>query len=243
MTAADDDMDTLIQRLRDQAAQIEAEDSLAIESWFSLWQQRLAPICQNQPARLYEPRRPRLAELVSAHKSDPAFIERAYLLLTGRASDPEGAAYYQQLATRDGRLCALVVLLRSDEVQTYIQHQQIQLPLSLRRLSRSYHYLSVIPVIGLRCWRIIALALWQRYQRRWQEDAEYYEMLAHQGLRHREYQALATTLMEMAEIQALIVDQLDRSSGSTITVQQAQTMTDMLKTAQQALSNTEAEEP
>lgn len=237
MSADSNEMVTLIQRLRDQAALTEVQDSLAISCWSDLWQKRLVTISQDQAARLYEPRMPRLAELVSAHQSDDVFIERAYQWLTGRSPDPGGEAYYRKLAAYEGRLSALVAMLQSREVDTYIHQQQIQLPAKLCRLNRWYQYLSAIPVIGLRFWSRLVLVIWRRYKSRWQVEAEQCQLLAHEERRHQTYQTLALTLTEMAEMQALIVSQLEASSVSSVPVQQARDMADMLKTARQVLRN------
>lgn len=247
-------MDALIIRLKDQAALVDAQDSLAIESWLTLWQARLVPIFDDPQCHwLYAPHAPRLAELLSAHLDDERFVERAYQSLVGRSADQQGAIYYRQLAAREGRIAMLVYLLQSSEAQTYIKQQNLQLPGSLLRLKRGYQWLVALPGVrrvGLRAWQRFAAWLWRYYQPRWREQAEYYNILAHYGQRQKEHQALAITLSEMADIQQRIVAQLNavsRASSSQpiewLSVDQAAAMAEMLKHAEEALSRKEKETP
>ena len=248
MTNAQSDMDRLVKRLKDKAALTDAQDSLAIESWLTLWQARLVPIFKPQSDRLYEPKAPRLAELLSAHLNDSAFVERAYLFLVGRSADPQGASYYRQLVAEEGRITALVVLLHSHEAQSYIKQQQLELPRLLCWLTDWQRRSTALP--GLRrmaawSWRLGTDMLWRRYARRWREDAEYYTLLAHRGVRQEELRALANTLSEMGNVQKSIVAQLNeqqksQTSGNAqdgywLTTEQAAAMLDILQHAQQAL--------
>lgn len=251
MTDPELGMDALITRLKDQAALVDAQDSLAIKSWLTLWQARLVPIFDEQCHRLYEPQVPRLAELLSGHLDDEHFVERAYRFLVGRSSDQQGAIYYRQLAAREGRITTLVSLLQSNEAKTYIKQQQLQLPGSLLRLERGYRWLVALPGVrraGHRAWRGFAGWLWRYYQPRWREQAEYYSILAHYGQRQKEHQALAMTLAEMADIQQRIVAQLTAESRAPssppvkwLSVDQAAAMAEMLKHAEEALSRKEKE--
>jgi len=251
MTDSEFGMDALITRLKDQAALVDARDSLAIESWLTLWQTRLLPVLDESYHRLYEPHAPRLAELLSPHLEDDLFIERAYRFLVGRSSDQQGAIHHRQLAAREGRVAMLVALLQSNEAQAYIQQQGLQLPGSLRRLERGYRWLVAVPGVrrvGLRVWRGFAGLLWRSYEQRWREEAEYYDILAHYGKRQKEHQALAMTLAEIADIQQRIVAQLNAVSRDTssqpvewLSVDQAAAMAEMLKKAEQTLSREEKE--
>lgn len=243
MKAVEQEIDVLVQRLQYQAALKEVQGSLGIERWVKLWQQRLTPFCKDQSQKLYVAREPRLAELISAHHEAAVFVERAYMFLVGRHPDPEGAAYFQRLAIEEGRLSALVILLQHKEVQAYIQKEQLLLPLSLRRLKRCYQYLSVVPVVGRRCWRALALKLWQRYQLHWHEEGLYYQWLASEEQRHKDYQVLAASLIEMADIQAMIVDQLDISSASPKLKQHAKEMAEILENARQELQDSDRGTP
>ncbi|XGA80030.1 DUF4214 domain-containing protein [Halomonas sp. CH40] len=238
-------MDRLVKRLKDKAALTDVQDSLAIESWLTLWQARLIPIFSAQ-GRLYEPKAPRLAELLSAHLNDSAFVERAYLFLVGRSSDPQGANYYRQLVAEEGRITALVTLLHSYEAQAYIKQQQLELPRLLCWLSGWQRQSMALPGLrrmGAWSWRVGTGMLWRRYARRWREDAEYYALLARRGVGQEELRALANTLSEMADVQKAIVAQLNtvqdaRTSSDFqrwLTAEQAQAMLDILQHAQQVL--------
>lgn len=253
MTDPELGMDALIKRLKDQAALVDAQDSLAIKSWVTLWQTRLVTIFDEPYHRLYEPQSPRLAELLCAHLENKSFVEHAYLILVGRPSDQQGAIYYQQLAVREGRVAMLVALLQSNEAQTYIKQHHLQLPDSLLRLERGYRWLVALPgvrQVGLRVWRAFASWLWRCRQRRWREEAEYYRILAHYGQRQEEHQALAMTLEEMANIQQRIVAQCNAASRDAsslpiqwLSVDQAADMAEILKSAEEALSRKEEEAP
>ncbi|ELY20747.1 hypothetical protein LMS44_07015 [Halomonas profundus] len=204
MTNVEQDIDTLVKRLKDQAMLADTQDSLAIESWLWLWQQRLVPILQTQQHRLYDPRAPRLAELLSAHLDDQAFVERAYSFLMGRMPDQQGARYHSELAAREGRVATLMILLQATETQDYIKQERLELPRGLLRLNRWHRRLTALSGVcrrGLWGWKVIVNLLWRRYQQRWKEEGEFYDILVHQGQRREEYQALAITLTEMADIQ------------------------------------------
>ena len=252
MTDPELGMDALITRLKDQAALVDVQDSLAIKSWLTLWQTRLVPIFEEQCHRLYEPQAPRLAELLSAHLDDECFVERAYRFLVGRSSDKQGAIHYRQLAAREGRVAMLVVLLQSNEAQAYIKQEHLRLPGSLLWLGRSHWWLTLPGVrrVGLRVWRRFVGWLWRFYQPRWREEAEYYSILAHYGQRQEEHQALAMTLAEMADVQQRIVEQLNtvlRTSPSQpaqwLSIDQATAMAEMLKSAEEALNGNKQEAP
>lgn len=247
MTNYQSDMDRLVKRLKDKAALNDVQDSLAIESWLTLWQARLVPTFKPQSDRLYEPKAPRLSELLSAHLDDLAFVKRAYLFLTGRSADPQGASYYWQLVEDEGRITALVALMHSHEAQTYIKQQQLELPSLLCRLGYWQRQSTALPGlrrIGAWSWRVSTNIVWRRYARRWREAAEYYTFLAHQGSRQKENQALSSTLLEMANVQKSIVAQLNKrqqvqTSGNAqdkhwLTTEQAAAMLDILQHAQHA---------
>lgn len=243
MNAGAQDLDALIQRLKDKAALAEAEDSLALQHWVRLWQERLTSIGQVQPERYYVSTSPRMAELISAHQDDSIFIQRIYMIMTGRQPDIEGIAYYQHLTTQEGRIPTLVTLLQSEEVQTYIHKEHLQLPMSLGRLNRCYLRLSAIPLIGLRCWKMTAWILWQCSQQRWYREGEYYQNLIYEEKRHKDFQALSMTLKEMAHIQSLIVDQLSTPNSSSNLPEQAREVAEMLEKAKQALEYSARDKP
>lgn len=204
MTSVQQDMDTLVKRLKDEAMLADAQDTLAIESWLWLWKQRLVPILQTQQHRLYDPRAPRLAELLSLHLDDQAFVERAYSFLMGRMPDQQGAHYHSELVAREGRFATLMALLQATETQDYIKQEQLELPRELLRLKRWHRRFMALPGVfrkGVWVWRMSVNLMWRRHQQRWKEEGEFYDILVHQGQRREEYQALAMTLTEMADIQ------------------------------------------
>lgn len=253
MTDPERDIDALIKQLKDESMLVDTQNSLAIESWFTLWQKRLVPIFKLPRHRLYEPLQPRLAELMSAHLDDEVFVDRAYIFLIGRSSDQQGAAYYHQMAACEGRISTLIELLESDEAQAYTKQQRLKLPGQLLRLSRWRQRLVCLPGIGRGAWRLVARLVWRHYEQRWREAGEYYDILAHYGKRQEEHRALAMTLAEMANVQQRIVAQInaasyDQSSGSAqfakwLTAEQAVAMMDMLKRAEQELSSNEEKTP
>ncbi|MGP5017231.1 hypothetical protein ACTXPD_13395 [Vreelandella alkaliphila] len=249
MTDPERDIDVLIKQLKDESMLVNTQSSLAIESWFALWQKRLVPIFKLPRHRLYEPLQPRLAELMSAHLDDAMFVDRAYIFLIGRSSDQQGATYYRQMAACEGRISALIELLESGEAQAYAKQQRLKLPGHLLRLSRWRQRLVSLPGIGRGAWRLVAGLVWRHYEQRWREAGEYYGILAHYGKRQDEHRTLAMTLAEMANIQQRIVAQInaasyDQSSSNTqfakwLTAEQAVAMMDMLKRAEQELSSKE----
>ncbi|WP_372372835.1 hypothetical protein ACDI10_13195 [Vreelandella venusta] len=248
MTAPERAIDALIKQLKDESMLVDTQNSLAIESWFTLWQKRLVPIFKLPRHRLYEPQQPRLAELMSVHLDDEVFVDRAYIFLVGRSSDPQGATYYRQMAACEGRISALIELLESDEAQEYARQQQLKLPGHLLRLSSLRQRLVSLPGVGRGAWRLVAGLVWRHYEQRWREAGEYYDILAHHGKRQEEHRALAMTLAEMANIQQHIVAQInaeshDQSSSTEsakwLTAEQAVAMMDMLKRAEQELSSNE----
>lgn len=267
---SEESIGALITRIEEQAMSAEMQDSLGIERWVALWQQRLAPIFQQPYHRLYDPLAPRLAELLSAHLDDASFVERVYSFLVGRLPEQQGDVYYRQMAAREGRITALITLLQADEAQEHIKQKQLQLPNLLLRLNRWYQRLDALPglySVGRWVWRAVVNLLWRRYQLRWQEQGEFYDTLALQGRRHQEHQALAVTLKEMADIQQIILTVgiakpessqsqasspvptpetsfiADNSLNKRLTDEQAIAMSKLLRNAQRALHTHHKEAP
>lgn len=252
MTPLEHDMEALVDRLKQQAAQADLQDSLAIESWLALWQKRLASVFHTERHRLYDPGMPRLAELLSAHLDDETFVERAYTFLMGRPSDAQGAAYYQQLTVCEGRLTMLVTLLQSHEAKQYVQKQQMRLPRGLCQLVCWHQRLTAVPGVrrlGEWGWQVVTQALWRHRLQCWKEDGEYYDILAHHGQRQMEHRALATTLTEMADIQKALVMRVNAGQKAALSTENgpakwlsnehAIEMVEVLQRAQQALSASE----
>lgn len=229
-------IDSLIRRIKNEALDTEASSSEkatipVIKNWFEFWQQRHSVMFEPAYPQLYDPKAPRLSELLSAHLDEQAFVERAYIFLTGRLPDPQGRRYYQQLAAQKGRITALITLYQASETQHYLQRNELMVPSALKTLSKWHNKLTAWPSlrhIGGRVWQKIDSYLWLKYQQQWHDQSEWYEGLERTERYRKEHKAFFTTLEEMAYIQQHL-DTTENVKG--LSIQQANTLLKLLASA------------
>ncbi|MDR5899059.1 hypothetical protein QC823_08665 [Halomonas vilamensis] len=199
--AKEQSLNTLIKRLREQAASEEAQCSVqAVMANLAVqWRKRLKPLCEPQPPTLFEPRAPRLAELLCAHRDADTFVERAYWHLLGREHDEEGGAYYRKCVSLQGRLHALITLAQAEEAQRYCQQCHIAIPLSLLRLQRWQQRFMQLRQPGARLWQAFLNWLWERQAPRWREQGQHYESLARARHFPDELYLVTSTLLDMVD--------------------------------------------
>lgn len=128
MTQTFDDIDGLIGRIRGLARQ-HAQCATSEPPPFA-YRERLGALLseRHDPARVSDPQRPRLEELVAASHRDEVFLQRAYRTLMGREIDPDGLANYLRMLPKAGRLYVLAELLCAHEAREYLGRRGVSIP-------------------------------------------------------------------------------------------------------------------
>ncbi|WP_227367876.1 class I SAM-dependent methyltransferase [Halomonas sp. M20] len=128
MSKTFNDIDSLIDRLKSVARQLDIDDPSA-EPPPSVDRKQLLERLNAEPEiPIKNPWHPRLEELVTPLSNDPAFLQRSYRLLMGRDVDPVGLQNYLSELPRSGRLYVLADLLCASECRQHLATKGIVIP-------------------------------------------------------------------------------------------------------------------
>ncbi|MGM0984660.1 MAG: methyltransferase domain-containing protein [Pseudomonadota bacterium] len=198
-------IDTLVQRLRDAAATLDAEEP-PIGPPIGDWHRRLAQLRDRQEQRfvLREPGRPSLAELLACDRDDDAFLEGLYHHLLGREIDPDGLDHYRRMTQHQGRLAVLAALARAEEAITHCRERDIRLPRGVHRLIRGRERIERLKRLrgrAERLWQRLLDRVMEHHRQRWALDAALCRLLVKEPAWCNERHELASGVLEMDDRQ------------------------------------------
>ncbi|MCG6658026.1 methyltransferase domain-containing protein [Halomonas campisalis] len=199
------ELEALVNRLRDAAATLDAEQP-PIAPPIGDWRRQLLALREglSAPDPLLDPRRPELAELLAWDRDAEAFLATLYRYLLGREIDPEGRDYYLGILPELGRLQVAALLADSQESREHCRHQGVELPAGLRRVIAAANRAGRLDRRYLPVQRLLTrlLALVTRWRRRdWRHEASLARLLAQRATWEQERRELITAVLEMDDRQ------------------------------------------